>query len=93
MTTHEGNFNNILNNVIELEPIQKKRNGSLLNKINLNIQKTNLNLNNPDEFYTNYFQSILVEKSKNMNKNEIKKIGDTKLKRNRKNKNKNIKKI
>ena len=93
MTTHEGNFNNILNNVIELEPIQKKRNGSLLNKINLNIQKTNLNLNNPDEFYTNYFQSILVEKSKNMNKNEIKKIGDIKLIRNKKDKNKNIKKI
>ena len=37
----------------------KKRRGSLLSQINFNIQKTNQNLNNPEEFYSNYFNSIL----------------------------------
>ena len=37
----------------------KKKKDNLLSKINLNIQKTNQNLNNPDEFYSNYFHSLL----------------------------------
>ena len=37
----------------------RKRKGNLLSKINFNIQKTNQNLNNPDEFYSNYFNSLL----------------------------------
>ena len=37
----------------------KKKKGNLLSQINLNIEKTNQNLNNPDEFYSNYFISIL----------------------------------
>jgi hypothetical protein len=38
-------------------PQNKKK--DLLSQINFNIQKTNQNLNNPDEFYSNYFNSIL----------------------------------
>ena len=37
----------------------KKKKENLLSKINFNIQKTNQNLNNPDEFYSNYFHSLL----------------------------------
>ena len=45
--------------------IKKKKdnsNNNLLSKINLNIQKTNQNLNNPEEFYSSYFNSLLGEK-------------------------------
>ena len=45
---------------------RKKKKDNLLFQINLNIQKTNLNLNNPDEFYSNYFQSLLKTKKKNI---------------------------
>ena len=41
----------------------KRKKGDLLSKINFNIQKTNQNLNNPEEFYSNYFHSILEEKA------------------------------
>ena len=41
----------------------KKRKSNLLFQINLNIQKTNQKLNNPDEFYSNYFNSILGKKN------------------------------
>ena len=37
----------------------KKNKDNLLSLINLNIQKTNQNLNNPDEFYSNYFNFLL----------------------------------
>ena len=37
----------------------KKKKDSLLSKINLNIRKTNQNLNNPEQFYSNYFNSLL----------------------------------
>ena len=37
----------------------KKKKDDLLSKINSNIRKTNQNLNNPDEFYSNYFSSIM----------------------------------
>ena len=37
----------------------KKKKDNLLSKINFNIQKTNENLNNPEEFYSNYFHSLL----------------------------------
>ena len=49
----------------------KKKKGNLLSQINLNIEKTNQNLNNPEEFYTNYFNSILGggnDQTKNDNK-------------------------
>ena len=43
----------------------KKKKDSILSKINFNIQKTNQNLNNPDEFYSNYFNALLEgEKNK-----------------------------
>ena len=44
----------------------KKKKDNLLSKINFNIQKTNQNLNNPDLFYSNYFNSLL-EGDKSMN--------------------------
>ena len=66
----------ILNNKTLLIPnndyFKKRKNGSLLSKINLNIEKTNQNLNNPDEFYSNYFQSLLEGEDKNMDKDEKK---------------------
>jgi len=37
----------------------KKKKDNLLSQINLNIKKTNQNLNNPEEFYSNYFTSLL----------------------------------
>ena len=37
----------------------KKKKDNLLSKINLNIRKTNQNLNNPEEFYSNYFHKLL----------------------------------
>ena len=37
----------------------KRQKNNLLSQININIQKTNQKLNNPDEFYSNYFNSIL----------------------------------
>ena len=40
-----------------IKPKRKKDN--LLSQINFNIQKTNQNLNNPDEFYSNYFNFLL----------------------------------
>ena len=46
----------------------KKKKDNLLSKINFNIQKTNQNLNNPDEFYSNYFHSILEEEAAVKNK-------------------------
>ncbi len=48
----------------------KKKKGNILSRINFNIQNSSQNLNNPDEFYSNYFNSILKGeiKSKNINK-------------------------
>ena len=40
-------------------PKNKKKKDNLLSQININIQKTNQNLNNPDEFYSNYFSFLL----------------------------------
>jgi len=37
----------------------RKKKDNILSQINLNIRKTNQNLNNPDEFYSNYFSSLL----------------------------------
>ena len=44
---------------------KKKKITNLLSQINFNIEKTNENLNHPDEFYSNYFQTLLeTEKNK-----------------------------
>jgi hypothetical protein len=56
----------------------KKKKDDLLSKINSNIRKTNQNLNNPDEFYSNYFNSIMNgipkgDKGNNFMKNFIQK--------------------
>ena len=40
----------------------KKKKNDLLSQIDLNIEKTNQNLNNPDQFYSNYFNYLLEEK-------------------------------
>ena len=45
----------------------KKKKDNLLSKINFNIQKTNQNLNNPDLFYSNYFNSLLGGEKSMMN--------------------------
>ena len=42
---------------------KKDNSNSLLSQINLNIRKTNQNLNNPEEFYSSYFNSLLGEKN------------------------------
>ena len=47
----------------------EKKKDNLLSLINFNIQKTNQNLNNPDEFYNNYFASLLGEIEKKNQKN------------------------
>ena len=50
----------------------KKKKDNILSKINFNIQKTNQNLNNPDEFYSNYFNALLEgEITKKNQKNNI----------------------
>ena len=41
----------------------KKKSNKLLSQINSNIEKTNQNLNDPDKFYTNYFNNILKKTS------------------------------
>ena len=40
----------------------KKKKIGLLSQIDLNMEKTNQNLNNPDQFYSNYFNYLLEEK-------------------------------
>ena len=54
-----------------------KKKDNLLSLISFNIQKTNQNLNNPDEFYNNYFASLLgeIEKKNQKNNNSPKFIG------------------
>ena len=47
-----------------LKSKKKQDSSMLLSQINLNIEKTNQNLNNPDEFYSNYFNYLLQEKRK-----------------------------
>ena len=47
----------------------KKKKDNLLSQINFNIQKTNQNLNNPDEFYSNYFNFLLEGEMGSKNNN------------------------
>ena len=50
----------------------KRKKNSLLSQINLNIKKTNQKLNNPGEFYSNYFNSILGKKNnRNIKRNSV----------------------
>ena len=46
----------------------KKKKENLLLKIDLNIENTNQKLNNPEEFYSNYFNNILENQRKEINK-------------------------
>ena len=48
----------------------KKKQDNILSQIDLNIEKTNQNLNNPEEFYSNYFNQLLEERKKK-GKNDI----------------------
>ena len=59
----------------------RKRKGTvLLNKININIQKRNQILNNPDIFYTNYFNSIIIgELNQKLNNKKDKSFSPKKL--------------
>ena len=60
-------------------PQNKKK--DLLSQINFNIQKTNQNLNNPDEFYSSYFNFLLegeLEKN-NLKSNKKKDLLSTSL--------------
>ena len=42
---------------------KKENSNNLLSQINLNIQKTNQNLNNPEEFYSSDFNSLLEDRN------------------------------
>ena len=42
--------------------MKKKHDMDLLSQIDLNIENTNQKLNNPDKFYSNYFNYLLEEK-------------------------------
>ena len=58
--------------IVSKFPRNQKKRDSLLSQINFNIQKTNQNLNNPDEFYSNYFNFLLEgerERKNQKNKN------------------------
>ena len=46
----------------------KKKKDNLLSLIDYNIQRTNQKLNDPDGFYSNYFNNILKEEMKEKNK-------------------------
>ena len=68
----------------------KRKKDDILSKINFNIQNTNQNLNNPDEFYSNYFNTILegeiaIKNKKKSHKNiSLKSMADiTKVKKER----------
>jgi hypothetical protein len=84
-STHAGFFGKKLNNNINTEinettlikneePIHRKKRSSLINTINFNIKKTNQNLNNPQEFYSNYFQLLLDIRNKNKGNNDNKRL-------------------
>ena len=64
-----SNCHRVRRNSVEIMPYikTKKKKDNLLSKIALNIQKTNQNLNNPEEFYNNYFNSILLGEIKSIN--------------------------
>ena len=82
-----NNINYINNSIIEFQkkfgakrntssfigPFLKPRKGkdNLLSQINFNIQKTNQNLNIPEEFYSNYFNSLLEGKINSNKKSTI----------------------
>ena len=63
-----------MNKTLYISNDKKRKNTSLLSKINSNIEKVNQNLNNPDQFYSNYFQSLIEGEKKNMGENEKKKF-------------------
>ena len=82
-------------NIAVINPISrnKKKRDNLLSAININIQKTNQNLNNPDQFYSNYFNSLLAGENNGKNnnittlfpfKNDMKKKNNIKEKKNKK---------
>ena len=84
-STHAGFFGKKLNNNINTEinettlikneePNHRKKRSSLINTINFNIKKTNQNLNNPQEFYSNYFQLLLDIRNKNKGNNDNKRL-------------------
>ena len=69
-------------------PKNGKKKGNLLSLINFNIQKTNQKLNNPDQFYNNYFASILegeIEKKNKTNKNSPNFLANSILSKNKRN--------
>ena len=64
---NNNNNNNNENNVINLIPMNNnssnKKSKNLLNVISQNIKRNNMNLNNPDEFYSEYFSNIINKTS------------------------------
>jgi len=48
--------------------LKKRESNNLLSQIDFNIEKTNQNLNNPDIFYSNFFNYLLEEKIKEREK-------------------------
>ena len=66
-TKKKGNLNKVSSLMLSPFAKPKKKKDNLLSKINFNIQKTNQNLNNPDLFYSNYFNSLLEGDKSMMN--------------------------
>ena len=76
-------------NSLIISPFPNNKKNDLLSQINYNIQKTNQNLNNPDEFYSSYFNFLLegeLEKNnlKNNNNNNKKLLSTSMIDINRK---------
>ena len=81
----KNNFNKENKNktIVTQEFTKKKKKKGLLSKINMNIEKTNQNLNNPNEFYSNYIQSLLEGEKKSRGKFNIHSPKSSKLRRER----------
>ena len=79
-------------NSLIISHFPKNKKNDILSQINFNIQKTNQNLNNPDEFYSSYFNFLIegeLEKNnlKNNNSNNKGSMIDISRKKERINRN------
>ena len=66
-------FSQSKDNNISFKKNLPKKKKSLLRTLSKNIERNQINLNNPDLFYTNYFHSILDKKKEKKGENNLKK--------------------
>ena len=66
-------FSQSKDNNISFKKHLSKKKKSLLRTLSKNIERNQINLNNPDLFYTNYFHSILDKKKEKNGENNLKK--------------------